>query len=325
MKLSVIVPVYNGEVFLKQCINSIINQTYRDLELVVVDDGSIDNTASILAEYEKKDPRVKVIHQENKGICGAVITGLENAQGDYISFCDADDFCELNKYEILMQKALEYDCDMVTCGIKSDTGLLRISKAKEGLYSDKDLKKLYKNIFLFGGFCVRYNKVVKREFILNNLDIYKMCKKSINEDYYFFTSFFFDLKRIYIIHDPLCNVRIVENVNSTTKKQKSDNFEIPYQFYEDMKKIYAIKHKEKYLKQIHNFIFQAYKAQIVIINRSNTNHKVSELRKLTNDKLFRHVCYHTSWKNYPNKKESLRNTLLQILVILRFNYIISKA
>lgn len=324
MKLSVIVPIYNAEKFLNQCIESLVNQTYKNFEIVLVNDGSKDNSLAICESYAKNDKRIKIISQENKGISGAVITGIENSTGEYISFVDADDFCELNKYEKLMQKATEFDCDMVACGIKSDTGFVRISKAKEGLYADKNIKKLYKNIFLFGGYCTRYNKVIKRTLLIDNLDIYKMCKHSINEDYYFYLSFFFDLKRVYILHDVLCDVRVAENTNSTTKTQRKANFETPNSFYEDMKKIFALKGKDKYLKQIYNFIFQAYKAQLVIVKRNPEYNKKVEIKKIVNDKLFRKACWHTSWKFYPNYKSHLKDYVLQILVILRFNWLIVK-
>ena len=94
MKLSVIVPIYNAEKFLNQCIGSLVNQTYKDFEIVLVNDGSKDNSLAICESYAKNDKRIKIISQENKGISGAVITGIENSTGEYISFVDADDFCE---------------------------------------------------------------------------------------------------------------------------------------------------------------------------------------------------------------------------------------
>ena len=91
-KVSVIIPVYNGEKFLKQCLNSVLKQTYSNLEIIAVDDGSTDNSASILNEYALKDSRIKIIkHEKNKGLYIGRITGVKNATGDYLCFVDADD------------------------------------------------------------------------------------------------------------------------------------------------------------------------------------------------------------------------------------------
>ena len=100
-KISVIVPVYNVEQYLPQCLDSIINQTYKNLEIICVDDGSPDNSGKILDEYAKKDKRIKVIHQENQGVSVARNTGLDNATGKYIGFVDPDDWIEADYYETL--------------------------------------------------------------------------------------------------------------------------------------------------------------------------------------------------------------------------------
>ena len=93
-KLSIIVPVYNVEQYLDKCIKSILNQTFKDFELILVDDGSIDNSGEICDEYAKKDSRVKVIHKKNGGLAAARNTGLIIARGDYVGFVDSDDWIE---------------------------------------------------------------------------------------------------------------------------------------------------------------------------------------------------------------------------------------
>ncbi|OUQ56652.1 hypothetical protein B5E58_10530, partial [Tyzzerella sp. An114] len=94
-KISVIVPIYNVEKYLNRCVDSIINQTYKNLEIILVDDGSPDNCGKICDEYAKKDNRIKVVHKENGGVSSARNVGLNIATGDYIGFVDGDDWIDL--------------------------------------------------------------------------------------------------------------------------------------------------------------------------------------------------------------------------------------
>ncbi len=123
--ISVIVPVYNVQKYLKQCIDSIINQTYKNLEIILVDDGSTDNCAEICDDYAKKDDRIKVIHQKNQGLSMARNNGLEIAKGKYIGFIDSDDYIELDMYQMLYNLKKKNQADVSVIGINriyEDTG-----------------------------------------------------------------------------------------------------------------------------------------------------------------------------------------------------------
>lgn len=113
--ISVIVPVYNTEKYLAQCIESILNQTYKNLEIILIDDGSKDNSSLICDEYQKKDYRVKVIHQNNFGVAVARNRGLDIANGEYIAFVDSDDYIENEMYQKMLEVAINYKCDLVLC------------------------------------------------------------------------------------------------------------------------------------------------------------------------------------------------------------------
>lgn len=115
-KITVIVPVYNVEKYLKECLDSIIGQSYTDLEIICVDDGSTDHSLDILHYYEKKDFRVQVLEQKNKGPAAARNLALSRATGTYISFVDSDDFLAWNAYEILVRVAEENESDLVIFG-----------------------------------------------------------------------------------------------------------------------------------------------------------------------------------------------------------------
>lgn len=115
-KISVIVPVYKVETYLRKCLDSVVNQTYRNLEIILVDDGSPDNCGAVCDEYAAKDGRIQVIHKENGGVSSARNAGLAVATGDWLGWVDSDDWIELDMYEYMLKSALEQDADIVVCG-----------------------------------------------------------------------------------------------------------------------------------------------------------------------------------------------------------------
>ena len=110
--ISVIVPVYNVEAFIDKCLNSILSQTYKNIEVVLVDDGSTDNSGKKCDEYVKKDSRVKVIHKSNGGLSSARNTGIDNSSGSFLSFIDSDDYIDSNMLEILYNGCVNNNCDI---------------------------------------------------------------------------------------------------------------------------------------------------------------------------------------------------------------------
>ncbi len=118
--ISVIVPIYRVEEYLKRCVDSILNQTYNDLEIILVDDGSPDNCPAICDEYAKKDSRIKVIHKENGGLSDARNAGLAIAKGEWLSFIDSDDWIEPDMYEILLKNATEYNSQISVGGVNDE-------------------------------------------------------------------------------------------------------------------------------------------------------------------------------------------------------------
>lgn len=116
--LSVIVPIYNVEQYLDRCLESIVSQTYRDLEIILVDDGSPDGCPAKCEEWAKRDSRIKVIHKQNGGLGYARNSGLEVATGEYVAFVDSDDWLAIEMYQELMQIAIKDNIDCVYCGFK---------------------------------------------------------------------------------------------------------------------------------------------------------------------------------------------------------------
>ena len=115
MKISVIIPVFNVEPYIRKCLDSVLNQTYNNLEVIVINDGSTDNSGKICDEYAEGDRRVRVFHKENAGVSAARNAGIEAASGDYLAFADSDDYLELDMYEKLYAACKENNADMAVC------------------------------------------------------------------------------------------------------------------------------------------------------------------------------------------------------------------
>lgn len=114
-KISVIVPVYNVELYLRRCLDSIISQSYENLEIILVDDGSLDNCGAICDEYAAKDRRIRAIHKINGGVASARNIGLAVATGDWVGWVDSDDWIEPEMFEVMLKSAENYDADIVIC------------------------------------------------------------------------------------------------------------------------------------------------------------------------------------------------------------------
>ena len=174
MKFSIVVPVYNSEIFLTECLDSIINQSYKNIEIILVDDGSKDKSPVICDEYEKKDKRIKVIHKENGGVVSARKKGASLVTGDYICCVDSDDYIEtdyiMNFYDILNKKKV----DLVCCNYA--TLCNKKIKNKEigleyGFYDEKKIKeKIYPMLLLsYNGksfFPTLWGKAIKKDLYL---------------------------------------------------------------------------------------------------------------------------------------------------------------
>ncbi|MEI3161840.1 MAG: glycosyltransferase [Lachnospirales bacterium] len=117
--ISIIVPVYNAEKYICQCMDSLVNQTLESIEIIAIDDGSTDNSLNILEKYKNNDSRVKIICQKNSGASVARNKGLEMAQGDYIFFLDADDYIDNSAFSAMYENAIKYNVDIITFNCKS--------------------------------------------------------------------------------------------------------------------------------------------------------------------------------------------------------------
>ena len=152
--ISIIVPIYNIAEYLPQCIESLLHQSFSDLEIILVDDGSTDGSFAICEHYRSQDRRIVVIHKKNGGLVSARKVGIKVARGQYIAYVDGDDWIEPDMYEQMYQKLIQENVDVVMCGRYEDTGRTRkavFHGIDEGRYEKKALRKVVYPKMIAGG------------------------------------------------------------------------------------------------------------------------------------------------------------------------------
>lgn len=166
--ISIIIPVYKVEKYLEKCIQSVINQTYENLQIILVDDGSPDNCGKICDEYAQKDHRIEVIHKSNGGLSDARNKGLEIAKGEYIGFIDSDDYIESDMYEVLYNLLKQYNADVSICNFYT------VSQGKIAIKNAENRIKEYNRI-----------EILKEVLLDNNIQSYawnKLYKKELFDE-----------------------------------------------------------------------------------------------------------------------------------------------
>ncbi|MGN1157488.1 MAG: glycosyltransferase family 2 protein [Agathobacter sp.] len=200
IKISVIVPAYNAELWIQRCVESICSQTYTNLEIILIDDGSTDNTKQLIDGYASIDDRIIAIHQQNLGLVATREKGITLATGDYVTFVDADDVIEQNMYERLIRNALKYNADISHCGMRfcypdgreeshygtdiirlqdKDTGLIDLLEGKR--IEPTLCNKLYRSSLLYDS-CLDKN-ILNNEDLLRNYVLFERANISVFEDF----------------------------------------------------------------------------------------------------------------------------------------------
>ena len=218
-KVSIIVPVYNVEQYLSECLDSIINQTLKEIEIICVNDGSTDNSLKILKEYAKNDERIKVINQDNQGPEKSRNKGIQEAIGKYIGFVDSDDYISENYYKELYKAALKNHADIAMTSkiqVVSDVkSYFKDSGASSGILSSINSKG--KVIIASGSMC---NKIYSRDFVIaHKLSHLKIC--SSNEDNYWTALSIIQANKVVVIDTVKYFYRY--NLTSLVHKEKNEN------------------------------------------------------------------------------------------------------
>ena len=236
-KISVIVPVYNSEKYLEKCLDSIKSQTYTNLEIILIDDGSVDKSPSICDSYAKSDSRFIVIHKKNAGVSAARNDGLSRCIGDYITFVDSDDYIDNNMYSSMMKVADEYSADIIMCDCLKEFANHQEKYShniRAGYYDYEDLKKEYYPNLLITPDC-EYPPAISNCLLLIKSKCIKYDKQLIckypagvkySEDLFFGAQVFSKAKSFYYLKDE-CFYHYVANETSAThtfNPQKWDNY-----------------------------------------------------------------------------------------------------
>lgn len=296
-KLSIIVPMYNSEKTISDCIDSILKQTFRQFELILVDDGSQDDTLNICQVYAKKDSRIILIHLNNtNGSNYARKIGVKIAKSELIGFVDSDDFVERDMYSSLMKVQAMDDCDLVSSGIYRDYidekyTIELLDNFQEGIYCDLP-KEIYPTMLFddeagtFGIFCTLVNKLYKREIlesVYENID----TRVFYGEDCLTLFSYIMKISNIYILRKSFYHYNIRKNSICSTKNQSLINN--TYYLFEGLKKVFSTKTEYKYILQ------RQLKKYILGI-------ELNTLDKLYNISPFTLGTYKYSYNNLNNNK-----------------------
>lgn len=199
--ISIVIPVYNVEKYIKKCLESVLNQTYKNLEIIIVDDGSPDLCPKICDEYAKKDNRIRVIHKENGGLSDARNVGILHSTGKYITFIDSDDWVKNDFVESLYNNLVNNNCDISCCGIVcyfEKNGMYKI-KGKEHIKKIYSKIEAQKYLNILGYFDVAaWNKLYKKE-LFNGI---KFPIGKTSEDYRIMFKIFDKINQLYYDSEP---------------------------------------------------------------------------------------------------------------------------
>ena len=239
---TVVVPVYNVEKYLEKCISSIIGQTYSNIEIILVDDGSTDNSSAMCDRYAEEDSRVTVIHQKNTGVSAARNTGIENANGEYIAFIDGDDYISNQMMECLYNRIVSDHSDVAICGYRcvDDMGHeLNIATVEDAIVSGAEALRIHYERNTHGIMAITWNKLYRRrlfEFVRfpegkrceDEAVFYRildLCGKvSILSEHYYY----------YVQHDD-------SFMGGTYKAARIDGIEVSYERF-----LFYYEHKDRY-------------------------------------------------------------------------------
>lgn len=229
--ISVIVPIFNVENYLDECLKSIINQTYKDIEILCIDDCTLDNSINTVKKYMRMDSRIRLInHEENRGLGGARNTGIQEARGEYIAFVDSDDVLDLSMLEKCYKAITTYDVDAVVCAVRRFCDNQEIASLstfhymlspKSRIYFVADHKERLIDIWPSAP-----NKLYKASIIKEFACHYP--ERVLYEDHFFYYSYFSHVRAFYYIYEPLYNYRANRSgsITSTVTGREDEVFNI---------------------------------------------------------------------------------------------------
>lgn len=311
--VSVIVPIYKVEPYLRQCIDSIINQTYKNLEIILVDDGSPDGCPQICDEYVSKDTRIKVIHKENGGLSSARNAGLDIATGEYVAFVDSDDWIEPTMYEDLLGVMKTHQSDIVVCKYRNYFDGCDMSESGNNtVCSFEGYFNFIDNLIPPGSpilYFMVWNKLYKRDVIKN----VRFKDKQIYEDLYFDRLIFRNCKKVTYLDKTYYNYQI-DRPGATAS------------FFNDNKlakiselEAYLVELKDSDQIDIYNkyLVFSAFSAMELYYSAMERN--ATEESKKTILSFF-YKCYRLLPKSHTNLRLAIFNYFPNIYIYIKLHF-----
>lgn len=317
MKVSIIMPIYNAEKYLEKSLDSIVNQSYKNIELILVNDGSTDDSKYICRKYQEKDSRIKLIDIKNSGPGFARNIGIENARGDYISFVDADDWLELDAIETLLNISILHNYDLVSSNHFRVDDDIRVSKNN---YKTGELSETYDSFKVSSSFGYVWGKLYRKRFIDD-------CKISFNEDRdVFLEDTLFNLKVIaynpkyYVLNKALYYYNIREDSLSNTSEDITDKAKKLLRDYERF-----LDDKDLYHENLDLFIpltartiaWSLFKSMDHKFNLSNIYKRVNEFSK---DATIRRLVKEKESLKELRKLDSILQMLLYAFIIISIRF-----
>lgn len=305
-KVSVIVPVYNVYDYLGKCLDSLVNQTLKELEIIIVNDGSPDNSDELIKKYSKKYKNIKYFIKENGGLSDARNFGIEKATGEYIAFLDGDDYVEYDMYEKMYDKAKENDFDMVVCDLNYVYPQKIVRAYSNISYDTSDIKKTMLNIYP-----AAWNKIFKKDLFKNNIRF----KKGVwFEDVEFIYRMLPYIKNIGVIDEAFCQyVQRSGSITNTINRKLYDyidNFNGIIDFYKDNNLFLEYRNELEYCYV--RYIYATFVKQAAKYNKDDYLEAV--------DKAIENVKIH--FPNYRKNKYFYKN--LKGIYLVLFNKTLSK-
>lgn len=307
--ISIIIPIFNIDAYIKECVHSVLAQTYKNLEIILVDDGSTDESGKICDELKKQDNRIVVIHKINGGMSDARNLGIRYAHGDYIGLVDGDDIISPVMFESMLTAMLKYDVDIVTC--KKYESKTKI-KEQNKVISNNDIIDYTSGFeaiqYLFDDFvCGNYvwNKLYKKDLF----DNVKFPKDKYFEDIYTLYRLFLESKKVLILNKQFYYYRTREN-------QITNGEEIHFKLIKDHIGAFEFMVEDKRLDKYSKIIYKSMLTCLKRCKRLAIQSKISDI-----DKKQAIIFINKKIKNYLTKESLCKFDYIQSRVLLLFNHV----
>lgn len=310
-KVSIIIPCYNVEKYLKRCLLSIVKQTLKEIEIILVDDGSTDNTSMLCDEWAKKDSRIKVIHKQNEGLGYARNSGLNLAQGEYIAFVDSDDYVDINMYEQLYNSSERGKYDAIFCGLRQEIAPQSYIQVQDfdniTIFKEEQMSRLALS-FLHKTELTPYSRlfmsvwhgIYKRELIETlHLRFYSE-REILSEDLPFQITFFKNSRNILFI--PNCLYTYCLNTSSLSHDIKLSKFDTAKNLRHLLYTLIPDDDEDNYLIDIEYYgRIRGLLTLLISSNKFKWKEKYEFIKKLCKDDVWKELKIKNAYKVYSRK------------------------